>query len=205
MFKISKRAKIIATVSLVLVVVLFFVASNKKDNVEVSNLQVITQSSDSVINPENPKEIVGFSDYYFIGRVEEVVNTEYRNVVTIETEDGDKEVADPYTHYKISVIKNIKGELPLDKDIQLTKSGGMLKDESAVVLYEDDILPEEGKVYVIAANIQKDGEILASGPNTVQEVNINTMSSQEDEAYKIYEYNYENEIPYERQRFEPVY
>ncbi|NMD72884.1 hypothetical protein HHO41_21960 [Bacillus sp. DNRA2] len=101
-----------------------------------------------------------------MARVDQQVNTEYRHSVMIETENGQKEVSTPYTNYKITVVKNIKGNIKKDKSIPITKAGGVDKDNSSVILFEDDNLPETNKLYVFLAYAQEDGSLLVSGPNS---------------------------------------
>lgn len=122
------------------------------------------------INVDNSKEVVGFADYVFVGFVEEMTGTDYKFPVTKETEDGPKELKSPYTNYSIKVLDNIKGNLKKDVSIPLQKSGGLSEDKSTYFLFEDDSLPQKGKVYVFTATAEQDGSLLVSGPNSNIEV-----------------------------------
>ncbi|WP_081327507.1 MULTISPECIES: hypothetical protein [Paenibacillus] len=172
------------------------------------------------INVDNPKEVVGFADYVFVGFVEEMTGTDYKFPVTKETEDGPKELKSPYTNYSIKVLDNIKGNLKKDVSIPLQKSGGLSEDKSTYLLYEDDFLPQKGKAYVFTAATQPDGSLLVSGPNSNIEVKTDFFSknsiqklSEESIAneltktdeYKKYQDAYKNEIDKDRKRFTSKY
>ena len=47
---------------------------------------------DFAVDVNNPCELVGFADYYFIAAVNEVMETSYRHAVVIETEDGGENI-----------------------------------------------------------------------------------------------------------------
>lgn len=143
-----------------------------------------------VVDVNNPYEVVGFADYYFLAKVDKVVATSYRD-------------EEPYTDYSVEVLRNIKGILPENEPILLTKAGGISQDGKSVVLYEDDMMLESGKTYAITASVQKDGTLLVSGPNSCEviENTVNTIDSGMDE----YDSYYTNEIVYDRERFECIY
>lgn len=46
----------------------------------------------------------------------------------------------------------------------------MSEDKSTYFLFEDDSLPQKGKVYVFTATAEQDGSLLVSGPNSNIEV-----------------------------------
>ncbi|MEK4734454.1 cell surface protein [Paenibacillus sp. FSL L8-0641] len=172
------------------------------------------------INVDNSKEVVGFADYVFVGFVEEMTGTDYKFPVTKETEDGPKELKSPYTNYSIKVLDNIKGNLKKDVSIPLQKSGGLSEDKSTYFLFEDDSLPQKGKVYVFTATAEQDGSLLVSGPNSNIEVkkdffsknSIQKLSEEsianelaKTEEYKTYQDAYKNEIVKDRKRFTSKY
>lgn len=84
-------------------------------------------TEDFAIDTKDPRKLVGFADYYFIAEVNHQVDTEYRDPIITE---GDEEIAFPYTNYKVKVLNNIKGELPLDEEIVVTKAGEYLSIEN---------------------------------------------------------------------------
>lgn len=217
--KVQLLASLLFIVSLSLLV--SACSNSKKDVSNISsedkkNLKVIQMDGTFAVDVDDPKETVGDADYVFIGRVDEDVDTIYKNPVTIETRDGTKEVSTPYTNYKVTVLQNIKGDLVTDTSIPIQKAGGINEDGSSVVLYEDDELPEEGKSYVFLAYAQEDESLLVSGPNSneyvegiKQDVTSEKMekgkASLNEEAIEVvseYKNAFENEIPTDRDRSE---
>lgn len=200
-----KTTKLVAIFSLCALCLGGYAVSQNSSGVPTTeNLPVEHLHADFAIDVNNPYEVVGFADYYFIATVDEVVGTSYRNEVTLETEDGgERKVSTPYTEYSVDVLRNIKGELPEDEPILLTKVGGVSKDGKSVVVYEEDMMLEPGKTYVMTACVQQDGTLLVSGPNSceVVENDVNTIDSEVDE-YSDY---YANEVTYDRDRFECIY
>lgn len=151
-------------------------------------------------------ELVGDADYVFVGYIDELVGTVYKNPVIIETENGPKEVLDPYTEYSVTVIDNIKGSLKKDVPIPMQKTGGLSKDESMYLLYENDELPEVGEHYILVAHAQPDGSLLISGPNSSIVLDIQSQGeSVVSQGYQDYKEAYKNEIKTDRERFTSKY
>lgn len=159
--------------------------------------------ADFAIDMNNPNEVIGFSDHYFIAQVVKEEKVEYRDPVVVETKNGTKEVSTPYTHYTIRVIKNIKGELPTEENILLIKCGGRSKD-GQMILYENDQLLIENSTYIFAACVQPDGSLLISGPNLSEIIDESKLSSKEvkEETLGKYVEMYKQEVKYDRERFE---
>ena len=168
------------------------------------------------IDVNNVNEVVGDADNVFVGYVEKLEGTEYKHPVTVETENGTKEVSSPYTNYSITVIDNIKGNLKKNEPIPIQKSGGISEDQDVYFLYEGDSLPVEGKYYIFNTYNQPDGSILVSGPNSNIELDklvsgpkpLTTNSKSEivnSGEYEKYAEAVENEVKSDRQRFESNY
>ncbi|MBD8500314.1 hypothetical protein [Paenibacillus arenosi] len=173
-----------------------------------SNLPIHHLHGTFSIDVHDPKAVVGDADYVFVGRVDKLVNTEYKNAVTLETETGTKEVASPYTNYSITILENLKGELQTGVSNPVQKSGGVNEDGASIVLYEEDILPQVDNVYIFVAYAQKDGSLLVSGPNSTIAVPANgTMSETnlarvaETNEYQTYSNAVNNEKDSVRERF----
>lgn len=179
--------------SMCLVAIIGFGINNNQNN----EPDTIYMHGDFAVNTDNPKELIGFSDYYFVAEIKEIEDTHYRHEVTIETEDGFKTVGQPYTNYEVLVTDNIKGELPTAQPISVTKAGGVSENGRSIILYEDDSLLEVGKKYIITATAQPDGTLLVSGPNSSEEIH----SKRSLDNYSL---NYDNEITYNRERFEYI-
>ena len=136
MNRISKKSTICAILCMLCCVIIF--AGCGKYNENAKNQDSISYlHADFAIDMNNPNEVIGFSDHYFIVQVVKEEKVEYRDPVVVETKNGTKEVSTPYTHYTIRVIKNIKGELPTEENILLIKCGGRSKD-GQMILYEND-------------------------------------------------------------------
>jgi hypothetical protein len=204
--KNNKKTWIILAAAAALLLLAAVTFRPRHSNVAVGDLPISRLYADFAVNTDEPREIVGSADYYFVAMVNEVVGTEYRNPVTVETANGFREVADPYTNYTITVVKNIKGALETDTPISITKSGGVSSDGSSLVLYEDDALLEQGKYYVIAAHAQPDGSLLIAGPHSSELLTVGNRSVAVTESdYSQYEIFYTEEVARERVRFVSEY
>lgn len=107
-------------------------------------------------------KLVSDADYIFVAKVDSIVNTVYKNPVKIE----DTWISRPYTRYKLSICKNIKGNLSTKKKVTVLKSGGKGKNTNIKFIYDNDNLPTKGKYYIFMAYVQKDGSLLVSGANS---------------------------------------
>ena len=145
---------------------------------------------------------LGITDYVFVGVVSEEMETEYKNETHYFIEGEERIHADPLTKYKIQVLTNIKGELLTDEPIELKKDGGIALDGKSIYLYPGDTLPVVGKTYIFSAFCQKNGTLIASGPNSTVEIDENNQT----EAIESFKKAYEDEIvPMERERFVSLY
>ncbi|HHY72372.1 MAG TPA: hypothetical protein GX497_03935 [Bacillus bacterium] len=148
-----------------------------ESSVDISKLPVYPIRGSFVYDVNNKNEAVGISDYVFVGKVVSNNGTIYKDVVTMEDENGKpKEVGTPYTSYTIEVVDNIKGKLKKDSPIDVLKHGGVTQDNKAVFVFENDELPEANKFYIFLGYAQKDGSILISGPNS--NILLNTSANQ---------------------------
>lgn len=164
------------------------------------------------IDVDNPAEVVGSSDYTFVGYVDELIDTEYMFPGFIETETGDKKTSSPFTNYSITVLENIKGELPVGKSIPIQKDGGLAEDQSCYIIYERDSLPEVGKTYIFVIYTQRDGTLSISGPNSNilldTQIDIKNRSSVDftnSDVFNTYLDAYKNQIVSERKRSVSIY
>lgn len=196
MKKIFKLKKIITVLFSLFIVLVSVSCSKESDKKEIKISHI---NATFAVDVDSPYELVGFSDYYFICEIISQKDTEYRDPITIETENDSEEVSSPYTNYEVKVIKNIKGDLPLDENITITKAGGVAENGD-LILYENDSLLETGKFYSITASAQPDGSLLVSGPNSSQI--FESISESSSDKYEKFEEIYENEVDFDRERFE---
>lgn len=142
---------------------------------------------------------VGAADYVFVGQVLRREGVTYEDPVPMELEDGSMvEVGNPYTHYTVQVLENMKGTLRTEKPIEIVKDGGAAQDGKAVYLYEKDCLPQTGKVYLFLAYTQEDGSLLISGMNSNIPIDVEKNSSKQvvknADIYQEYKTAIKNEI-----------
>lgn len=198
---------------LLIMVSLMLVGCQKEKNVSENvsdSLSINTIQGSYAVDMYNPLEVVGSADYVFLGRVEELVETEYRNAVQMSTPSGMVTLATPYTRYKVSVLENIKGTLTQERPIEVMKFGGLNQDGTSYELPIDDLLPEEGKEYIFIVFAQRDGSNLADGPNSTipTEESSSAISTYSQEKFPetenivdIYKQAFKNEISENRERF----
>lgn len=189
---------VVLLVTISISVSIFFIfAHNNKNNKEEQLTKVHYISADNALYGASMEELVGFADYVFIGRVDEVVGNYY---------DEETDLM-PYTKYKVTVIENYKGNLV--SEIIVDKNGGydskgilnLLKDGDKV----EDLL-EEGKIYLLMVCAQHDngllilsfdGAYLLSDNNDMEVVTINLNNGQQIDIQNIVE----NQVEYERKRY----
>lgn len=188
--------------------------NNKSRNSQTSDLNslpVITMHGSFVYDPNNINESVGMVDYVFTGTVVSNNGTIYKDTVTMEDENGKpKDVSTPYTDYTIQVSSNIKGNLQIDEPIRVLKKGGITQKNTEIYLFENDVLPEEGKAYIFLAFAQPDGSLLISGPNSnvliTATENYSNTGKNTDSTLETYLDAYKNQIiPIDRERFTSIY
>lgn len=133
--------------------------------------------TDTVIDVDNPREVVGFSDNVFLGKV--IKKT------------GKKSLSGyPETQFEVQVYENIKGELK--GDIKINQSGGY--DGKYLFLMEEDELLVEGQTYLFATRYLKEEDwhtIVPSGGS----IEYNTEKEKVNLIEK-YKKAYEEEIPF---------
>ena len=146
-----------------------------------------------------PEQAIGISDYVFVAKVNEIIRTEHRNPITVETGLFSSEtITTPYTFYSIDVVKNIKGELITSEPIEYMQYGGINEDGESYTFMEGTELLETGKYYLIMADTfgEDGGEINVTEPNRrvlLEDVN-NVEDIENSEIVKKYEEAYKNEI-----------
>lgn len=177
-------------------------ACSNENGLSQSELPVTTLTGSFSIDVHDLNQVVGDADYVFVAKVNDEVETLYKDTVTIETKDGTKEVSDPYTNYSITVIDNIKGKLKKNNEFDILKAGGISEDKKSIVLYQDDALFKVGKYHIMSAYAQPDGSLLVSGPNSslfLNETNKEQIVSLEE--YKKYKKAFEGQVATDRERF----
>lgn len=136
-----------------------------------------TIETNTVIDINNPREVVGFSDNVFLGKVIKQVGTKSLN-------------AYPETQFEVEVLDNIKGEL---KDtIKVNQQGGY--DGEYLFLMENDKLLVEGQTYLFATRYLKE-----ENWHTVIPVGGDIPFNSDEEKKELiekYKKAYKEEIPF---------
>ena len=157
---------------------------------------------------DTPEYMAYYHDYIFTATI---LNVGERYDPHFEPEYMEKygavPVYDPcYTKYKLQVTGCIKGNLQVGDIIQGRKIGYFDEESQEYYMLDGDVMPEEGKEYLILANNRMDDNVFAfSGPNSVfpleQETSpISTYSTltdnpDRDRIIDRYVEAYENEQP----------
>lgn len=161
-----------------------------------------------VIDINNPAEVSGASEYVFVGEVKRKGDTTYENELQGEPiekgENGKLMAGMPYTYYDVSVIDNMKNELPQDQPITILNTGGARIDGSGYEVIAGDKMLEVGKTYIFLGNKREDGTILIDGTNfnvpmgeSAKELRKKKNLEQND-VYKRYQKAIKNQIKRER-------
>ena len=157
------------------------------------------------IDVRNPAEMAGFADYVFVGYVERFIETEYNEAYPF-----------PFTHYSVRVLENIKGNLRVGEPINFMKHGGVEKDGDAIWLFEEDELPDIGRLYVFLGVASRDHTVVRDCvpfsniplEEALQGYGAAITAEQyaSSEVVQRYREAYANEVPYnENERFHSIY
>ena len=111
-----------------------FITNNPPENPVINTI-----SADFVIDTSDPRQVVGFSDNVFLGKVIKQVGTKSLSVY-------------PETQFEVEVMDNIKGELK--GTVKVNQAGGFEGDE--LFLMEDDKQLIEGNTYLFATRYLKE-------------------------------------------------
>jgi len=166
-------------------------------------LEIDYIEADHVIDIENMSEVIGFSDYVFVAKVEEEAGTIYRHIR--ETNSGRK-IGEPYTQFKITIISNLKGQLKKNVPITIEQIGGELMDGKYLVLQEGDELLQVGNYYIISVSAGADDRLVMSSPTSNFKLDYqhksDILSSKE---YKDFQTYVKNEVKFDRERMKSKY
>lgn len=129
---------------------------------------------DYVFDLNDLNAYAGFADYIFVGKVEEVTGITYTDVkliyfdLPIAVIDGH-----PQTHYKVTVLQNIKGNLA--EDITLTQASGPVIGGKQMNLIAGQLM-KENDVRIFMACTNDDGELhIGDAAGTVKLGNVQNV------------------------------
>lgn len=153
-------------------------------------------SGDTAVNLYDPREVVGVSEYVFVGYVQETYD-----FYTQKSSHEFPEIVDyyelPFTECQVKVVASIKGNLKEGAEFSFYKVGGIVESRACILLDEDDIMPEKGKYYIFTGGAHADGTMTGGGTNgTIElEEGITESNLEQSEVYQTYLDAYENQIP----------
>ena len=91
------------------------------------------------------EKAIGLSDYTFVGKINKHLRTEHIEIIN---DDKSKEYI-PHSVYSVTVLKNIKGKLITEENIEVAFIGGLRKDEKYFYQVNGLMLPKEGAYYIL--------------------------------------------------------
>ena len=149
-----------------------------------SEMIKIPMCIDRVFPLSDTEKCFGFSDYVFIGTVEEILGTEYDDVImhsfTLYEEM-------PETHFSIKCLKNIKGNVP--EEFTLKTYGGQQPNGT---LEEYHPMPENKSTYLFMCT-ENDGEVYYFNCIYIGAYDWYSTSKNVDKVIDNYEEVYKNE------------
>ncbi len=126
---------------------------------DYQNLPINYSEAQYAYDTSSPEKAVGTADYVFIGKINRVLKTEYRNPVEVINNGETRIVTEPYTVYSVDVIENIKGEIVKNQDIELVQYGGLNEDKSSYTFMEGMKMLNVGEYYIILPYTSSDGRL----------------------------------------------
>ncbi|MDR3185990.1 MAG: hypothetical protein LBU04_04190 [Christensenellaceae bacterium] len=154
-------------------------------------LQPVNVSVEYIYGDDIAKYLA-YADYVFVCKVKNYLRTIYN--------DSDPDM--PYTIYAVRIIENIKGELLTDRDIEIRKGGGITSDHKKLVLIGNNIFPEIGSTYVVAAVSYHEGTLGVDGKHSTVFVGSDYKNN---ESYKEFSSLCETTPSQERERYVSPY
>lgn len=187
-------------IACLLIIVLFSLYSCSNLTIEeeyellISNkLPVDSVMATFIYDISSLENVVGYADYVFVGKVKEYKQTNTDTLSEI-----------PETIYSVEVVENIKGNLSINNNIDLIKSGGLTKDYKHKVIFNKDILPKVNELYIFSTFALENKEIKAEGENSTIKLE-NSEDYKNDTKYLNFIEAYQNQIVFDRQRYKSKY
>lgn len=154
---------------------------------------------ESTIDINNLQEIIGITDYVFVGYVEEIYDYNHDRFfhkfpALIDYYGGE------FTECKVKVIESIKGNIEPNSEFSYYKVGGVSWLRTSIYLPveegERDFYPEVGKYYIFRGSAHPDGTITGGGTYSTDllEAGINSTNYKQSTVYKEWIDAYENQI-----------
>lgn len=174
----NKKFLTVCAICVCAVIVLFaFNYNTKTDNIDLSQFEIsYIKASTPLFDLSDKSLYVGYSDYVFVGKVENVVyggkyaKGKYYPNGTITTDN----IAIPYTEYEITVIKDIKGNLTEGNTVFVKKHAGIDLSRNILNILQGDIMPNSGEEYIFLVRALPSGDLVTIDPLGNIALNENT-------------------------------
>jgi len=105
--------------------------------------RVIRSAASYVVDVADAKQLVGWADNVFVGRVAGSAGTIYAASAL------------PWNIYQVKVLENIKGDLP--ESVRVGQEGGFSIEQNAMLLMDNDKLLAPGKEYLFVTKADSRG------------------------------------------------
>lgn len=156
-----------------------------------SSMEVVPMCVNYIFPLSDTEKSIGWSDYTFIGTVEEIIGTEYTDLEYIRNEHWfGLYDSDPVTHYRIRVKHNIKGTAP--EEFTLLCSGG--QQPNGMLSDMNRAMPEKDTTYVfMCTEPEESGEIYYHYSVYLGDESWYENADNRDEVIGRYEEHYRNQ------------
>lgn len=165
---------VIITLTIILIINNITSTSSTKNYMEkYANLPRNDILIDYLLNLADTEIAADVHPYIFIGKVNTMLRTEYRDPTKIELLPfgfPTKTIYHPYTIYDITVVQNLKGELATNTNITIEQKGGVDKNKKSVSFPGNSDFLKENCYYIFLATASSDTNelYLSSGFNIVE-------------------------------------
>lgn len=138
---------------------------------EIPKTDVKAQYVDDYENTNSLKTHIDVSDHIFVGKVKAYNGTNYEDEYAFTDANKDKKkVANIFTEFEVSVIKDFKNELNTGDVVMVEKLGGIDENNNCVHVLENDEMLKEGKEYLFMLTSAK-YDYMACGPYATMDLN----------------------------------
>lgn len=155
-----------------------------------------------IYDTSTKEKVIGASDYTFVAKVNKLIRVEHIK----EESEGKLVDYTPYSVYLVSVLKNIKGTLVTDRDIEVKLLGGIHRSENYKVLVKNLKYLDNDNHYILHPSADAEGNLIITNPDEIY--SLGKEYDEKAEIIKEYVKAYKNEevptaeyysIPKERQ------
>lgn len=167
---------VVSLMTTLLAVVCFLVIANNRN---APNIQMVEKQRfeaeyrDDYEGKDGMARLIDSCDHVFIGEVKAYKDTKYEDKYTFtDANQKEKTVANIFTEYDVSVVKDYKNELQIGSVIPVDKLGGVDETSTCVNVLENDELLTIGHRYLFIVSSAK-YEYTACGPHST--IDLGTM------------------------------